>query len=76
MKKFFGRKKALSSREIDQMLPKYRTPTHPAEIELDDLEFIESIEDEIDLREAKRVLETLEEDGTIPFSELKKELDL
>jgi len=47
-----------------------------AVIPIEDLELIERIEDEIDIREARKALTEARKKGTIPWAELKKELGL
>lgn len=43
-------------------------------VPIEDLELIERLEDEIDIREAKRALADVRKHGTIPWGKVKKEL--
>jgi prevent-host-death family protein len=45
-----------------------------AVVPVEDLELIERLEDEIDLREAEKALEDVRVNGTIPLEEVKAEL--
>jgi prevent-host-death family protein len=47
-----------------------------AVVPIEDLEYIERIEDEIDIREAMKALEDARKHGTIPWEDVKKELGL
>jgi len=47
-----------------------------AVVPIEDLEYLERLEDEIDIREAKRALADIKKKGGIPWEELKKELGL
>ena len=47
-----------------------------AVVPIEDLELIEKLEDEIDIREARKALNEARKKGTIPWMELKKELGL
>lgn len=47
-----------------------------AVVPIEDLELIERLENEIDIREAEKALKEARENGTIPLEELRKELDL
>ena len=47
-----------------------------AVVPIEDLELIERLEDEIDIREAKKALEHARNHGTIPWEEAEKELGL
>jgi prevent-host-death family protein len=47
-----------------------------AVVPIEDLELIERLEDEIDIREAKRALADVQKHGTIPWGKVKKELGL
>jgi prevent-host-death family protein len=47
-----------------------------AMVPIEDLEFLERMEDEIDIREAKKALADATKHGTIPWEEAKKELEL
>ena len=47
-----------------------------AVVPIEDLEMIERLEDEIDIREAKKALAEVEKKGTIPWEKVKKELGL
>jgi prevent-host-death family protein len=47
-----------------------------AVVPIEDLELIERLEDEIDIREAERALAEAREKGTIPWDELKRDLGL
>jgi prevent-host-death family protein len=47
-----------------------------AVVPIEDLELIERLEDEIDIREAQRALADVRKHGTIPWEKVKKELGL
>ena len=47
-----------------------------AVVPIEDLELIERLEDEIDIREARKALEDVRKHGTIPWEDVKKELGL
>ena len=47
-----------------------------AVVPIEDLELIERLEDEIDLREAEKALAEAAEEGTIPLESLREELGL
>ncbi len=47
-----------------------------AMVPIEDLELLERLEDEIDLREAKKALADARKHGTIPWEEAKKDLGL
>ncbi len=47
-----------------------------AVVPIEDLELLEKMEDEIDLREARKALTDARKHGTIPWSEAKKDLEL
>lgn len=47
-----------------------------AVVPIEDLELIERLEDEIDIREAKKALADAKKHGTIPWDTVKKELGL
>jgi len=47
-----------------------------AVIPIEDLEFIERLEDEMDLQEAEKALVEAREKGTVPLEEIRKELGL
>jgi prevent-host-death family protein len=47
-----------------------------AVVPIEDLELIERLEDEIDIREAKKALAHARKHGTIPWEEAKKDLGL
>ena len=47
-----------------------------AVVPIEDLELIERLEDEIDIREAKKALADVRKHGTIPWEEVKKDLGL
>jgi len=47
-----------------------------AVVPIEDLELIQKIEDEIDIREAKKALEDARLHGTIPWEDVKKDLGL
>jgi prevent-host-death family protein len=47
-----------------------------AVVPIEDLELIERLEDEIDIREARRALADVRKHGTIPWEKVKKELGL
>jgi len=47
-----------------------------AVVPIEDLELIERLEDEIDIREARKALAEAREHGTIPWEDVKKELGL
>ena len=47
-----------------------------AVVPIEDLELIERLEDELDLREAEKALAEAEEKGTIPLETLREELGL
>lgn len=47
-----------------------------AVVPIEDLELIERLENEIDIREAEKALKEAEEKGTIPWQEVKRELGL
>jgi prevent-host-death family protein len=47
-----------------------------AVVPIEDLELLERMEDEIDIREAKKALAEARKLGTIPWEEAKKELEL
>ena len=47
-----------------------------AVVPIEDLELIERLEDEIDIREARKALSEAGRKGTIPWAALKKELGL
>ncbi len=47
-----------------------------AVVPIEDLEFLERIEDEFDIREVKKALEDVKENGTVPWETVKKELGL
>ena len=45
-------------------------------VPIEDLELIEHLEDEVDVREARKALKEAEAKGTIPLAEVKNELGL
>ncbi|TAK36523.1 MAG: type II toxin-antitoxin system Phd/YefM family antitoxin [Chloroflexota bacterium] len=47
-----------------------------AVVPIEDLELIERLEDEVDIRDAEAALKEAEEKGTIPLEQLAKELGL
>jgi len=47
-----------------------------AVVPIEDLEMIEKLEDEIDIREARKALDEAADKGTIPWEVVKKELGL
>ena len=47
-----------------------------AVVPIEDLELIERLEDEIDIREAERALADVRKHGAIPWEEVKKDLGL
>ena len=47
-----------------------------AGVPIEDLELIERLGDEIDIREAKKALREAEKKGTIPFQKVRKEFGL
>ena len=47
-----------------------------AVVPIEDLEYLERMEDEIDILEVKKVLADVEKNGSIPWGEVKKELGL
>ena len=47
-----------------------------AVVPIEDLELIERLEDEVDIREARRSLAEAEKKGSIPWDQVKKELGL
>ena len=47
-----------------------------AVVPIEDLELIERLEDEIDIREARKALTEAGKKGSIPWAEVKKELGL
>ena len=47
-----------------------------AVVPIEDLELIERLEDEIDIREAKKALADVRKNGTIPWAKVKKDLGL
>jgi prevent-host-death family protein len=47
-----------------------------AVVPIEDLELIERLEDEIDIREAKKALREAEKKGNIPFQKVRKEFGL
>ncbi len=47
-----------------------------AVVPIEDLELIERLENEIDVREAKRALEEAAAKGTVPWEDVKRELGL
>jgi len=47
-----------------------------AVVPIEDLELIERLEDEIDIREARKALKEAEAKGTIPLAEVKREFGL
>ena len=47
-----------------------------AVVPIEDLELIERLENEIDIREAEKALKEAEEKGAIPWQEVKRELGL
>ena len=47
-----------------------------AVVPIEDLELIERLEDEIDIREARKALTDARRHGTIPWEKVKKELGL
>jgi len=47
-----------------------------AVVPIEDLELIERLEDEIDIREAKKALADVKKHGTIPWEKVKKDLGL
>jgi prevent-host-death family protein len=46
-----------------------------AMVPIEDLELLERMEDEIDIREAKKALADARKHGTIPWEEVKKDLE-
>ena len=46
-----------------------------AVIPIEDLRILEELEDEIDLREAKKALADVKKHGTVPWDQVKKKLD-
>ncbi len=47
-----------------------------AVVPIEDLEYLERMEEEIDIREVKKALADVKKNGTIPLEEVKKELGL
>jgi prevent-host-death family protein len=47
-----------------------------AVVPIEDLELIERLENEVDIREAKKALKEAEAKGTIPLADVKRELGL
>ena len=47
-----------------------------AVVPIEDLEYLERMEDEIDIRDVKKALVDVEKNGTIPWEEVKRELGL
>jgi len=47
-----------------------------AVVPIEDFDMIERLEDEIDLREARKALADIKKHGTIPWEKLKKKLNL
>jgi prevent-host-death family protein len=47
-----------------------------AMVPVEDLELLERLEDAIDLEEARKALEEVEQEGTTPWSEIKQRLGL
>ena len=47
-----------------------------AVVPIEDLELIERLEDEIDIREAEKALADVRKNGTIPWAKVKKDLGL
>ncbi len=47
-----------------------------AVVPIEDLEYLEQMEKEIDIREVKKALVEMKENGTIPWDEVKRELGL
>ena len=47
-----------------------------AVVPIEDLELIERLENEIDIREAEKVLKEARKNGTVPLADLAKELGL
>jgi prevent-host-death family protein len=47
-----------------------------AVVPIEDLELIERLEDEIDIREAEKTLADVRKNGTIPWAKVKKDLGL
>jgi prevent-host-death family protein len=47
-----------------------------AVVPIEDLELIERLEDEIDIREAKKALAEVQKHGTIPWEKVKEDLGL
>jgi prevent-host-death family protein len=47
-----------------------------AMVPIEDLEFLERMEDEIDIREAKKALADVREHGALPWEEVKTDLGL
>ncbi len=45
-------------------------------VPIEDLELLEALENEEDIREAKRALKEVEKKGSIPFAEMKKRVGL
>lgn len=53
-----------------------RGKTVAAVVPIEDLELIERLEDEIDIREGEKALREAEKKGTIPLQQVRKELGL
>ena len=47
-----------------------------AVVPIEDLEYLERMEDEADIREVKKALEDVRKNGAVPWEEVKKELGL
>ena len=47
-----------------------------AVVPIEDLEYLERMEDEIDIHDVKKALADVEKNGAISWEEIKKELDL
>jgi prevent-host-death family protein len=47
-----------------------------AVVPIEDVETLEALEDRLDIEEANRVLDAVEEEGTTPFDQVKRELGL
>ncbi|MFP5212030.1 MAG: type II toxin-antitoxin system Phd/YefM family antitoxin [Acidobacteriota bacterium] len=47
-----------------------------AVVPIEDVEALEAIEDRIDLEEARKVLADIENEGTVPLEQVKRELGL
>jgi len=60
----------------DRVLITRRGRDFVAVVPIEDLELIEELEDQIDVREAKKALADARKNGTVPWVEAKRELGL